>query len=624
MPFQITHQEDKSVLMSTAIKQNTVFPDLENHLKQLSKKKDDNDIDKVIALFKKKIAVMEQKIWQDNGPDNNNVTEYQQAFKALEQLHSLKSVDNRFNFKIIIPVADRPQHLKQCLNSLLTLCQTYGYGGFNEQYTKVSVLIADDSKQQSSIDCHQQYCTEFTEKGLHTEYFGHNEQLLLTTNASSINKNVQRTTSTPNNIENSGDFTHKGASIMRNITYLKLKQSNIGSNTLLYFIDSDQEFCINSTNSTPFNKTFFAINYFHYLNEIFTSQKVDVLTGKVVGDPPVSPSVMAGNFQKDIQRFINTINKLEPENNCYFHKKQKHLKDDAAYHDMANLFGFNAQETSSDYLCTLHKQHKNIDCFYDFSRKLEHFFFGEHPTRKTYFNYENSFMDTAHARTVYTGNYIIKPAMLYYFIPFATLKLRMAGPVLGRILKTRIQHKFVSANLPMLHNRTIESTGQSEFRTGVTSKNNRQIDLGNEFIRQFYGDVMLFSIEKLSAIGYPEKSLSTQMIKNTVQQTYTDIKNNYIQKHNTILTLQKQLTRLIDNKEYWWNNADNKSAKTDIALTNFHSFLDNIKLNFDAATHAYQQIISADGSSSHLTEIQHAIEYYPDDINTWKQVMDSF
>ena len=102
-----------------------------------------------------------------------------------------------------------------------------------------------------------------------------------------------------------------------------------------------------------------------------------------------------------------------------------------------------------------------------------------------------AFTATSAARTVYTGNYVIRPENLRYFIPFATLKLRMAGPVLGRILKMRLKHRFVSANLPMLHNRTVDSIGQSEYRAGVINTN-QSIDLSNEFIRQFYGDVMLF------------------------------------------------------------------------------------------------------------------------------------
>ena len=47
----------------------------------------------------------------------------------------------------------------------------------------------------------------------------------------------------------------------------------------------------------------------------------------------------------------------------------------------------------------------------------------------------------------------------------------------------------------MLHNRTVESGGQSEFRPGIETTR-ATIDMSGEFERQFYGDVMLFSVEK--------------------------------------------------------------------------------------------------------------------------------
>ena len=52
----------------------------------------------------------------------------------------------------------------------------------------------------------------------------------------------------------------------------------------------------------------------------------------------------------------------------------------------------------------------------------------------------------------------------------------MAGPALGRILRKRLNHKFVSANLPLLHKRTIQSGYSNEFRSGI-SENMNSIDL---------------------------------------------------------------------------------------------------------------------------------------------------
>lgn len=598
---------------------------LDDILEQLSLSDDDRAIAKVISLFKKTIIKLEKNIWQSSPSENNiapNIELYQNTFKALEKLYELKSVDERYNFKLVIPVADRPQHLNQCLSSLLTLCQHYEYGGYkNKQFSKISVLIADDSRNRNNIDLHKQYCKEYTDAGIVTEHFGLEEQLVLARNTVASNSSLASIISDIHKINDSSGFSHKGASIMRNITYLKLKQelsqNNALDNTLIYFFDSDQEFCINSPLT---DDKYYAINYFHYLNEIFTTQKITVLTGKVVGDPPVSPSVMAGNFQQDIQTFLGTIAGLNPVHNCQFHQQNSNCDNDAAYHDMASLFGFSNQGKVFNYHCTLQHKHTNADCFKDFSEKLEHFFYGEHPTRKTYFNYENGFSATSPARTVYTGNYIIKPDALAYFIPFATLKLRMAGPVLGRLLKTELKDNFVSANLPMLHNRTVESIGQSEFRPGVVNSN-EQIDLGNEFIRQFYGDVLLFTMEKIAAAGFPEKTIDKTSMHCILDQTYQKIRNNYIEKHITILELKAQLGEQLSNQGHWWNSSSFSTDEVNNSLANFKTFLNNIQSNFDEDTNTYRQITSPGFVQQHLNKILDAILHYKNDLQNWSEII---
>ena len=619
-----------SALNPSLLQKTTTFSEdadeLEDFLKQLSQSADDNAIDRVISLYTKTIVELEQKIWK-NKTTQENIKQYQNAFLVLEKLHELKTTDTRYNFKIIIPVADRPKHLKHCLDSLLKLCKCYGYGGFkNKQFNKISVLVADDSRDIINIKNHKSYCAELTAQGINTEYFGLKQQLTLVNDAITENSSLTRIISNAEDINDPISFSHKGASIMRNITYLKLNQTlsqgKENKNTLIYFIDSDQEFCINTEKYSAGD--FYAINYFHYLNEIFKTQDISILTGKVVGDPPVSPSVMAGNFQQDIQNFLNVIEKLNPDQPCQFHQHETDSKDDAAYHDMANLFGFSNHEQAFDYHCTLQGQHNNADCFGDFSDKLGRFFYGEHPTRKTFFHYLNGFSTTTPARTVYTGNYVIKPENLNHFIPFATLKLRMAGPVLGRLLNARLQGKFVSANLPMLHNRTVDSTGQAEFRAGVKhhdDTNDHGIDLGNEFIRQFYGDVMLFSIKKITELSFPYKATDSHHIQPILDATYHSIKANYIEKHNTVLQLKSQIHSHLNDQASWWNNMPDESENIKQAKINFNTFLKNIQSNFAESSYAYQQIFSSNHVTKYLESILHAIMHYQNDMDSWKKTL---
>ena len=586
--------------------------ELNKLIEQLAQSADNNAIDHVISLYQKRIIKNEQKIWQ-HSPSDTEIKQYQESFKLLEKLYELKNKDERYHFKIVIPVADRPQHLKQCLSSLLRLCQSYNYGGTTDnKFNKISVLIADDSRDEKNIQKHEIYCTEFTASGLAVEYFGLAEQLALVNDATDKNKELKQVVSDISNIKQLSDFSHKGASIMRNITYLKLNKNTTKENTLIYFIDSDQEFCISTTKSDKQ----YAINYFHYLNEIFSQQDISILTGKVVGDPPVSPSVMAGNFQLDIKNFLTEIEKIQPQAGCQFHQHQKNHKDDAAYHDMANLFGFTHNDKVFDYHCTLQTSHTNADCFHDFSDKLSHFFYGEHPTRKTYFNYEDGFTKTSPARTVYTGNYIIKHDALDYFIPFAPLKLRMAGPVLGRLLKSQLQHKFASANLPMLHNRTVAQTGESEFRPGVKN-NTRGIDLGNEFIRQFYGDVLLFCVDELSKSDTALNESNKERIKATLEQTYKKIKYSYIEKHDAILQLKTQINTQLNKQQNWWNDSDKKTDLSIEALSNFNAFINNIQANFSENSDAYQQITLSKHTHKYLDKILCSLLQHESDLLNW-------
>lgn len=601
----------------------SIKEELDVYLKKLSHATDDEAIDKVIALFQNKIIANEKAIWS-TAVTHENIRLYQNYFKALEQLYSLKSYDDRYNFKIVIPVADRPQHLKQCLDSLLQLCLSYEYGGFKDnKYAKISVLIADDSKETDNIKLHQDYCSDFIKRGLNIDYFGLQQQLDHVNSITENHRDLKAIISDTEGIKKIPDFSHKGASVMRNISYLKLRHDITDNNTLIYFIDSDQEFCITSAQSeTAIEDKYYAINYFHYLNTLFSRQDITVLTGKVVGDPPVSPSVMAGNFQQDVENFLSHIENLKPEDNCQFHKKDSNQHNDAAYHDMAKLFGFSDNQEVFTYQCTLHGEHNNAACFNEFSNKLSHFFYGEHPTRKTYFDYGNGFLKTSEARTVYTGNYVIKAEALDYFIPFATLKLRMAGPVLGRLLKARLKNKFVSANLPMLHNRTVESTGKSEFRPGVTH-HKHAIDLGSEFIRQFYGDIMLFTMEEISNTDFLNKPIDKQQLQAVLHRVHETIRDNYIEKHDTILQLKSQIHEQLNKHEQWWNNASNNTTELKTAVINFHIFLNNIQANFDNNSMAFQQITAADQVAIHLNNMLLAIQDYPSNLKHWKAALAS-
>ena len=564
------------------------------------------DAEALIARYEAAADILEKVLWAARCPDDL-LELYQRLYREMESGLESIGADPRHAFTLVIPVADRPQHLESCLNSLLTLCERFGYGGFaNAKYRKISVLIADDSRKPVNIQRHRKLADLFTRKGLTSLYFGQAEQLRQLERLSPSQQ--QDLAAIVGELEPQA-FYHKGASITRNIAYLKLAElASTEPARLFWFMDSDQEFCVNIPDR---QQPVFAINYFQRLSRLFSKRDIQVFTGKVVGDPPVSPAVMAGNFLADVKTFVVEMAGLDPHQPCTFHRDNVQAVDQAAYHDMADLFGFKPADPAR-YSCSVSDIHEHTRCFADFAARLNRFFDGEHPTRRSYYVPQSLQDSIRPARTVYTGNYVLRAKALQFFIPFATLKLRMAGPVLGRILQARLGQRFVSANLPLLHKRTLDSLGQSEFRSGI-DREAQQVDLVGEFERQFYGDVMLFTVERLCSLGYPCKPMDEAKVHELLNQTEASLRQKYMDKQGQIGSKLHELQELFRDSRHWWHQ-DPVCAQ---AIREFQRFLYNMQHNFAPNAPAYQRILSASQRRQRLQEILAAILRLPQDHSAW-------
>lgn len=568
------------------------------------------------------LAALEKELWA-GGLNESLLASYQAAFRRLEQL---LAGQQRHKFVIVIPVADRPQHLQACLGSLLEQCQAFGYGGIsNGIYPKIAVLIADDSRNANSIAWHRELARYFSRHGLATTHFGPDEQLDLLQSLT-MNQPAEPELArilgacTPAADGNFGNFGHKGQAVMRNIAYLKLgamAAAEPDQPLLFYSVDSDQEFKVKV--ATPQgDKEVCAVNFFYYLDEIFSSTAAEVLTGKVVGDPPVSPAVMAGNFMEDVIAFLQQMATSIPDCPCRHHQADPHNEGEAAYHDMADLFGFKSAAAAYRYRCTLTGAHSEADCFAHFANRLGSFFYGEHPTRVSHYVYSDTLGTVQPARTVYAGNYVFQPSGLKYFIPFAALRLRMSGPTLGRLVKSEIGARFVSANLPMLHKRTVHSTGQAEFRPGVHA-NAGAIDLHDEFERQFHGDVMLFSIERLAADGFPLRVPAPAVIAATLDAVRAEMQQKYNTQHADILEKLGRLRALLDDPAHWWN----QDAAPATAVDAYQVFVANMIHNFGENSPCYARINAAENWEKWRPGLLEAIVGYPADSAAWRALLAS-
>lgn len=559
--------------------------------------------DSLDSLYQAAIAEFQEAIW--NQPE---IYDRLSLFQDLHREYQANFTTKQKKFIIVIPVADRPQHLESCLNSLLQLCKIYSYGGFkNNRYTHVSVIIADDSKQIINISENQSISERYRKCGLDIEYFGQKQQIETLLKISEKYRHELKNIIDKCDFKN---FSHKGASVMRNIVYIKLQCLGLSEDYLIYFIDSDQEFNVCVPDS---DEKLYCVNYFYELNRLFNTHDIQILTGKVVGDPPVSPAVMTSRLLDDIKSFLQEYENLDMSSACSFHKPIVNA-DDASYHDMASMFGFKSNQSNYRYTCNLIDKHNHAECFSNFASRLKGFFYGAHPTRRTWYQYSSAEDSLADARTVYTGNYILRPSALAYFIPFARLKLRMAGPVLGRIIKSQIGSCFVSSNLPMLHARTILQSNESEFRTGIVS-NDECFDLSGEFENQYFGDVMLFTMEKLTAMGYPNIKLEPNVAMEVLVSTDREIHASYIQKQSDIAVKLNDLRKLIINYENKWPRHSYQDA-----LKQLSKFIDNIENNFSPGSKIYNNIGSGEYRSIKINAMCDAIIEYPGDICVWNSV----
>ena len=397
---------------------------------------------------------------------------------------------------------------------------------------------------------------------------------------------------------------------MRNITYLLLNERTVENrqDTLFLFIDSDQEFRLPGAGSAPL----YGLNYFYHLDRIFSRTTAQVLTGKVVGDPPVSPAVMAVTFLDDVLGFLRAMQQHEPDADCSFHQTPT---ASASYHDMAQWFGLKVSSRHQTYTCTLQGSHDHRACFRDFARRLDHFFDGEHPTRSTWYEHQEIFSSLQPARTLYTGNYVLRSSALRYFIPFAHLRLRMAGPVLGRIMQAELGEAFVSANLPMLHKRTVEALGQSEYRPGI-ERAREHVDLSGEFERQFFGDIMLFGMEQLTAEGYPEQLPTPARISRILDHTHERLYKEYLQRQGQIQKQLQQLTQLFQEPAQWWHQPDMLEA-----YSAFQHFFENMWRNFGPDAPVYAVLADEAHCRSRKQAMLQALLAYPEERRAWSELL---
>ncbi len=566
-----------------------------------------------IALYEQCHPLLEQAMWSEAVDFHALLADYQALFREQEALIAQRGNDDRHHFILGIPIADRPPHLRACLESIHQVCRLFDYGGkANGVWNSIQVVVAEDSRFESNIRRDIELVEEYRQKGLRVHHFGLDEQyeLLHALPAGTRESLGRLLTDQPRE-----KFYLKGQAANRNLAYLKFLQLTQDKNrTLYYLVDSDQRLCVNRQTESG-EEAVYALNYFSTIDKIFRRTDTLMLTGKMVGDPPVSPSVMAANFLDDVAAFFTRLAALGGGEDCRFHGAQQ-KPGDAAYHDLAGLFGYEHKQAAFDYACRLTGAHDYAACLRDFAGRLNAFFFGEHLTRRTWFEYRHAFTRLGPARTVYPGNTIVNYAGLKYVIPFGHLRLRMSGPTAGRLIAAEIGPRFAAFNMPSLHLRTTDAGMEDDFRPGVEvgQENERQrIDLSNEFERQFFGDLMLFSTEELVKRADVNRPFPRETVEAVLDQKEAEMLALYRQKHEAIAQKNRQLSEQVFKTGNWWLDAPGLKE----ALAQVRAFIDNIDRNFGEHAPAWQQIQSSEHRTRRKQQIVEALLDYRAERDAW-------
>jgi hypothetical protein len=588
--------------------------DLGASLQGLFASHDASALDALIDLYEQCTPLLEKALWSGEAEFHPLLASYQALFREQEALIRQRGKDDRHRFILSIPVADRPPHLRACLESIYQVCTLFDYGGYaSGRWDKIQVVVSEDSRDEANVRRHIELVEEYRQKGLQVIHFGLAEQydLLHALPAQQRERLGTLLTTQPRD-----RFYLKGQAANRNLSYLKcLQLTEDTHNTLYYLIDSDQSLCVNRQTASG-EEAVYALNYFHAIDRIFRSTDTLMLTGKMVGDPPVSPAVMAANFLDDVSAFFTRLAALPADQACQFHALPAQPVGDAAYHDMAKLFGFENQPATFPYSCRLAGEHDHVACLNDFAQRLNAFFFGEHLTRKTGFAYGSGYTPLAPARTVYPGNYIVNYAGLKYVIPFGHLRLRMSGPTAGRLIAAEIGQRFASFNMPNLHRRTTEAGPGDDFRPGV-ELDEASVDVSNEFERQFFGDLMLFSTEALVKQADVTRPFAQDAIETVVAQKEAELLALYQQKHDAIAERNRQLNDLVFNAGHWWLHAGEQAPGLAHALRQVRAFIDNIDRNFGEHALAWRQIQSAGHRAERKRQIVEALMNYRAERDAW-------
>jgi hypothetical protein len=137
-----------------------------------------DSLDTLLSLYEDCHPLLERAMWSGAADFHALLATYQSLFREQEALIRQRCKndpvsDDRHHFILGIPVADRPPHLRACLESIYQVCTLFDYGGHaSGAWDRIQVVVAEDSRDETNVRRHQELVEEYRQKGLQVIYFG--------------------------------------------------------------------------------------------------------------------------------------------------------------------------------------------------------------------------------------------------------------------------------------------------------------------------------------------------------------------------------------------------------------------------------------------------------------------
>src|SRR5512135_1219783 len=148
----------------------SAIPGLANlgeQLQSLSPAAEPSTLDALIDLYERCYPLLEKAMWSSGSDFATLLACYQALFREQEALIQRRGCDDRHHFILSIPVADRPPHLRACLESIYRVCTLFNYGGnVSGVWDKIKVIVAEDSRDENNIRRNIDLVEEYRQKGL--------------------------------------------------------------------------------------------------------------------------------------------------------------------------------------------------------------------------------------------------------------------------------------------------------------------------------------------------------------------------------------------------------------------------------------------------------------------------